>query len=353
MNKSINSDALNLLKQLVSIPSISGDEALVSGFLEKWLHARGYSAEKYHNNIWVRSVIDPAYPVILLNSHMDTVKAVSGWTKDPFIPQEEDGRLYGLGVSDAGGSLVALIFAFLKLSEMEDRKFNLVLLISAEEENSGSNGIESALQKIGKVDLALVGEPTNLEMAICERGLIVVDCVAKGVSGHIAHNDGINAITLAMEDIQRLKSIEFSKMSEYLGSVQAEVTMINAGYQHNVIPDECHFVIDVRTNEHYTNEEIMKILKRNMKSEVKARSLRLRSSFIDPQNPLVKKAESLGIKTFGSRTMSDQALIPAPSVKIGPGHSRLSHKADEYIETEKVYQAIDLYINLLKDYNKE
>lgn len=350
MNENKNHNPISLLKQIIAIPSLSGEEDLLARFLDNWLRANGYIAKRVHNNLWVESIIDEKLPRILLNSHMDTVKVVSGWTKDPYIPEEEDGKLFGLGCSDAGGSLVSLIFAFLKLAEIKDRSYNLVLLISAEEEISGPNGITAALDEIGKIELAIVGEPTDLDMAVCERGLIVIDCIARGSAGHVAHRKGENAIYKALKDIEKVRKLSFPKTSELLGNVQLEVTQIEAGYQHNVIPDQCRFVIDVRTNEHYTNQEVVDILKNELESEVNPRSLRLHSSSLSPDHPLVQKAKAMGVKTIGSRTMSDQALIPAPSVKLGPGKSELSHKADEYIVKDEIINAIELYYNLLKDF---
>ena len=345
-----NNGPISLLKQVIAIPSLSGEEGLLSRFLENWLKNKGFKVNRIHNNLWLESFIGEEFPRILLNSHMDTVKPVAGWTKDPFIPEEEEDKIYGLGCSDAGGSLIALVFAFLELAKIENRGYNLILLLSAEEENSGPHGITTALQEIGKIDLAIVGEPTNLQMAICERGLIVIDCLAKGKAGHVAHRKGENAIYKALEDIAKIRNLTFDRKSDLLGEIQAEVTQIEAGYQHNVIPDECRFVIDVRTNEYYTNQEVVDILKKELSSEVVPRSLRLHSSSLSPDHPLVQKALSLGIKTFGSGTMSDQALIPAPSIKFGPGKSELSHKADEHILKDEIIKAIDIYINILKDF---
>ncbi len=346
-----HSAVFSLLKQIVAIPSLSGEEALLSNFLQEWLSGRGLSINRKHNNLWSESIIDPSFPTILLNSHLDTVKPVAGWTKDPYLPEETEEEIYGLGCSDAGGSVVAMIFAFLRLLDEKDRKFNLILLLSAEEESSGERGITSVIEDIGKIDLAIVGEPTNLEMAVCERGLVVFDCFARGVAGHVAHRKGENAILKAIRDIERLGKLDPGRPSEFLGDIQFEVTQIEGGYQHNVIPDLCKFVVDVRTNENFTNEEIAQLLKNELESEVKPRSLRLKSSFIDINHPLVKKAGSLGIKTFGSKTMSDQALIPAPSVKLGPGNTELSHQADEYIEKDQIISAIELYYTLLNDFS--
>lgn len=351
MNLNTNSEEISLLKQIIAIPSVSGEEKLLSRFLQNWLVKKGFPVNRKHNNLWVESIVDEKLPKILLNSHMDTVKVVSGWTMDPHIPEERDGKIYGLGCSDAGGSMVALIFAFIRLAALENRKFNLVLLISAEEEISGAKGIITALEEIGNIDFAIVGEPTNLEMAICERGLVVIDCLSKGIAGHVAHMSGENAIYKAMDDIAKIRKMKFSKKSSLLGEVQVVVTQMEAGYQHNVIPDECRFVMDVRTNEHYSNQEIVDILKKELSSEITPRSLRLHSSSISPDHQLVLKAKESGIQLFGSKTMSDQALIPAPSVKLGPGKTELSHQADEHIEKDQITKAIELYFNLLKDYN--
>jgi acetylornithine deacetylase len=340
----------NLLQQIITIPSISGDEKLLADFLVSWFKKEGHLPERSDNNIWLSSTINEEYPVIMLNSHMDTVKPVDGWVMDPFIPEVVDGKIYGLGSNDAGGSLVSMIFTFLEIDQWKDRKFNLKLLISAEEENSGKNGITSVIDKIGKIDLAIVGEPTELNMAVCERGLLVLDCTAHGVAGHVAHQNGENAIYKALKDISKIKKIIFDRKSPFLGTVQAEVTQIEGGYQHNVVPDICRFVVDVRVNELYTNEEVVEIFKKELASDVVPRSLRLRSSFIDTSHSMVRKAAAMGINSFGSNTMSDQALIPAPSVKIGPGDSKRSHKADEFIFIDEIKAGIETYCQLLNNF---
>ncbi len=350
MTEFSHTQMFSLLKQIIAIPSISGEEALLSHFLQEWLENQGLVVSRKHNNLWCESMINPVYPTLLFNSHIDTVKPVAGWTMDPYLPEETENLIYGLGCSDAGGSVVSMIFTFLRLKEISDRKFNLILLISAEEESSGEQGITSVIGELGKIDLAIVGEPTGLDMAICERGLVVFDCYAKGTAGHVAHRKGENAIYKAMRDIERINKLDLGRTSEFLGDIQFEVTQIEGGYQHNVIPDLCKFVVDVRTNENYTNEEVAEILVNELESEVQPRSLRLRSSFIDTGHPLVSRAKALGIKTFGSKTMSDQALIPAPSVKLGPGNTEVSHQADEYIEKVQIIKAIELYFNLIKDF---
>ncbi len=350
MNEAETHQVFSLLKQIIAIPSVSGEEELLSNFLREWIRERGITVKRKFNNLWCESMINPSFPTIMLNSHIDTVKPVAGWTTDPFLPEETEELIYGLGCSDAGGSVVAMIFAFLELIKNKDRRINLILLLSAEEESSGKNGISSVIGDLGKIDLAIVGEPTGLDMAVCERGLIVFDCYARGMAGHVAHRKGENAILKAVRDIERISKLDPGRSSEFLGDIQFEVTQIEGGYQHNVIPDLCKFVVDVRTNENYTNEEIAQILTHELESEVVPRSLRLRSSFIDTDHPLVVKAKQFGLKTFGSKTMSDQALIPAPSVKLGPGNTELSHQADEFIEKVQIIKAIELYIRLLKDF---
>jgi acetylornithine deacetylase len=282
-----------------------------------------------------------------MNSHLDTVKPSSDWTLDPFLPEIHGNKIYGLGSNDAGGSVISMIFSFLELHTLESRDYNLILVLSSEEEISGSKGISSIIEDLGKFDLAIIGEPTAMKMAVSERGLIVLDCVAYGKAGHAAHKNGENAIMKAIEDIEVLDSMKFEKVSEFLGEVGICVTQIEAGTQHNVIPDVCRFVVDVRTNEHYNNEEILEIISSRLSSEVIPRSMRLASSSLHMSHPLVKKALEMGIETFGSKTLSDQAVIPGPSVKIGPGVSERSHQADEYIFTEEIEVGIELYTKLL------
>lgn len=339
--------ATSLLKQVLSIPSISREETQVCSFLQEWLREKGFQVFRKHNNIWVKSIISETLPTILMNSHLDTVKPSSDWTLDPYLPEIHGNKIYGLGSNDAGGSVIAMIFAFLELNELKNRDYNLILVLSSEEEVSGLKGISSVIEDLDKFDLAIIGEPTNMKMAVSERGLIVLDCIAYGKAGHAAHKNGENAIMKALSDIEILDSMKFEKVSEFLGEVGICVTQIEAGTQHNVIPDLCKFVVDVRTNEHYTNEEILKIISSKLKSEVTPRSMRLASSSLQMSHPLVQKAISMGIETFGSKTLSDQAVIPGPSVKIGPGVSERSHQADEFIYTEEIEAGIDLYTKLL------
>jgi acetylornithine deacetylase len=347
VNSEILIQATGLLKQVLAIPSLSREETQVCSFLQEWFREKGFQVFRKHNNIWIKSFRNENLPTILMNSHLDTVKPSSDWTFDPYLPEIHDFKIYGLGSNDAGGSLIAMIFSFLELHELTNRDYNLILVLSSEEEISGVKGISSIIEDLGKFDLAIIGEPTEMRMAVSERGLIVLDCIAHGRAGHAAHKNGENAIMKAFEDIAKLENMKFDKVSEFLGEVGICVTQIEAGTQHNVIPDICKFVVDVRTNEHYSNEEILKIISSQLNSEVIPRSMRLASSSLSMSHPLVKKAREMGIETFGSKTLSDQAVIPGPSVKIGPGISERSHQADEFIFINEIEHGIDLYIKLL------
>lgn len=350
MNKDIDElfyDAVDLLKSMIRIPSYSREETHVANLIEKYLLDVGYQPERVGNNVWVKSPDYPENkPTILLNSHIDTVKPVSGWSEDPFDPLEKNGKLYGLGSNDAGASVVSLLHAFFLLVN-EPQDYNLIFLASCEEEISGKNGIELALQKLPTPRFAIVGEPTGMNPAIAEKGLMVLDCLAKGRSGHAARNEGENAIYKAIEDIVWFQNYRFADESELLGPVKMTVTMINAGTQHNVVPDACSFVVDVRSNECYSNQEIYDIVKKHVQSEVTPRSFRLNSSKIELENPLVERAVIIGLQPYGSPTLSDQALMNFPSVKMGPGQSSRSHTADEFIELSEIREAIELYYKLL------
>lgn len=333
-------EAVCLLQRLVATPSVSRDEEAAADLIFSFLQEKGANPQRRGNNVWaIGEPFDPTQPVILLNAHIDTVKPVSGWQRDPFTPVLEGDRLYGLGTNDCGGGLVSLLMTFLG-------RPNVVFLASAEEEVSGGSGIESVRDLLPKIDFAIVGEPTGMQPAIAEKGLMVVDAVAHGRAGHAARNEGVNAIDLAIADIQRLKALEW-KTSPLLGPVKTTVTLISAGTQHNVIPDTCQFTIDVRSNECYRNEEIFAILQQNLQSELKARSFRLSSSSIEVEHPFVQRCIARGMKPFGSPTLSDQALMPWPSLKLGPGDSARSHTADEYICLSEIDEAIRLYSELL------
>ncbi|MDL2322755.1 M20 family metallo-hydrolase [Bacteroidales bacterium OttesenSCG-928-A17] len=340
-------EAIDLLKQLISIPSVSREESGVADALEVYLKESGLLPLRKENNVWIlSSEWDSSKPTILLNSHLDTVKPVSAWTKDPFSPLEEDGKIYGLGSNDAGASLVSLLMAF-RILTANVQSYNLIFLASAEEEISGKNGLELALSELPSIDVAIVGEPTLLQAAIAEKGLMVLDAVVRGKSGHAARDEGENAIYKALPVIEWFRDKRFSKESSSLGSVKMSLTVIQGGTQHNVVPDECRMVIDVRSNELYSNQELFEQIAAECGCEVQARSFRLNSSSISETHPLVRRAVILGAKTFGSPTLSDQSLMHFPSLKIGPGDSARSHSADEFIFCSEIREAIHFYVHLL------
>ncbi len=338
---------IDLLKQLISTPSFSKQENAVADLLQREMELLGHAVYRKDNNLWLLSAgFDLEKPTILLNSHIDTVKPVSGWTLDPHSPIEKDGKLYGLGSNDAGASLVSLLETFTVLTQ-KGQPYNLIFAATAEEEISGTNGIESLLKELPKIEVAIVGEPTGMQMAVAEKGLMVLDCTVTGKAGHAARNEGDNAIYKALPYLEWFKNYRFSKISDELGDVKMSVTMIHAGTQHNVVPDICSFVVDVRSNEHYTNEELLLEIQNNVHCEVKARSTRLNGSSIDKNHPLVQRGSALGLTTIGSPTLSDQALMPFPSLKIGPGDSARSHTADEFIYLNEIEEAVKVYVKLL------
>ncbi len=342
-------DAQNLLAQLIACPSFSREEQGTAAIIQDFLHDRNIPFHTLGNNVWaMNKQFDANKPSILLNSHHDTVKANSSWTFDPFVATYQDGKMYGLGSNDAGASLVCLIATFCSFYE-QNLPFNIVLAATAEEEISGTGGIESVLKSADfpQIDWAIVGEPTDCQLAIAEKGLMVIDAEVKGVAGHAARNEGVNAIYLALEDINNIKSFEFPEVSSVLGPVKCSVTVIQAGKQHNVVPDVCHYTIDCRVNECYSLEQVLDILKSLVQAELRPRSIRLQSSKIPDGHPVLGAAKALGISTFGSPTLSDQSLMHFPSVKIGPGHSGRSHTADEFIYLEELKQGIQTYQNLL------
>ncbi len=346
-NKNYLFSAINLLRELVEIPSISKEEDVAASLLEKRIKSYGFKVSREVNNVWTQNDdFDKEKPTILLNAHIDTVKPNESWKRNPYSSGNQEDIIYGLGSNDCGGGLVCLLEAFRYLTSIS-QSYNIVYLASAEEEISGVNGFRRVLKLLPKIDFAIVGEPTRMQPAIAERGLMVVDAVAKGVSSHVANQGGQNAIYKAIQDITWIKNYKFDKQSELLGQTQMMVTLIQAGTQHNVIPDECHFTIDVRTNENYTNEEVFSILSKNLKSQIKARSFHLLSSRIDESSPIVQRLIKMGKKPYGSRTLSDQALMPFASIKLGPGDSLRSHRADEYILVSEIEDAIKTYIELL------
>ena len=343
------SDAAELLKNLINRPSFSKEEDSAAHFLNDYLLKKGFFPQRKGNNIWLLSPDwDSNKPTILLNSHIDTVKPTSDWTRDPFAATEENGKLFGLGSNDAGASLVSLLQAFCILTN-KPQPNNFIFLASCEEEISGKNGVESVLPDLPDIALGIVGEPTDLQAAIAEKGLMVLDAVIYGKSGHAARNEGENAIYKTFPVINWFKEKRFDKISPLLGPVKMSVTMINAGTQHNVIPGECRVTVDVRTNEFYQNKELFNQIKASCCCEIQARSFRLNSSHISANHPVVQKAISLGSQLFGSPTLSDQALMNFPTLKIGPGSSSRSHAADEFIYLTEIREAIDFYVKLLNN----
>ena len=342
------SEATGVLQSLIATPSLSRDEEKAADFLQNYIEMQGMVTGRKGNNVWCLSpMFDLDKPTLLLNSHIDTVKPVNGWRKDPFTPTlESNGKLYGLGSNDAGASVVSLLQVFLQLCRTT-QDYNLIYLASCEEEVSGKDGIESVLPELPPIRFAIVGEPTEMQPAIAEKGLMVLDVTAIGRSGHAARNEGDNAIYKVLNDIAWFRDYRFSKESSLLGPVKMSVTMVNAGTQHNVIPDRCTFVVDIRSNEYYSNRELFDEIQRNICCEAKARSFRLSSSHVSPEHPLVKKAIALGRVPFGSPTLSDQALMSFPSMKMGPGKSSRSHTADEFIFIKEIEEAIGLYLELL------
>lgn len=348
MSKPLHETALELLMQMIRTPSFSKEEEEVSFVIEDFFARHNVHTYRRENNIWVKNkYYDPSKPTMLLNSHHDTVRPNSGYTRDPFKPEIIDGKLYGLGSNDAGGPLVSLIATFLHYYDHKDLKYNLILAATAEEEISGTHGVESVWSSLLPVDVAIVGEPTLCGIATAEKGLMVLDCVSKGKPGHAAREEGINAIYLAMKDIEWFRTFKFDKVSPTLGEIKMTVTVIQAGKQHNVVPGECHFTVDVRVTDQYTLEEVLEVVKQNVSCQVTPRSLRMRPSGISEDHALVQAAKKLGLVLYGSPTTSDQALIPVPSVKMGPGDSARSHSADEFIYVDEIKQGIETYIRLL------
>jgi len=347
--KILQQDAIDLLKELIATPSFSKEEDQTAGIISRFLAKKGTKTSRVGNNIFaLNKFYDPAKPTMLLNSHHDTVKPNKGYTLDPFSPIEKDGKLFGLGSNDAGGCLVSLIAAFIYFYQKENLKYNLALAATAEEEISGTGGVEYTLPHLPKIDCAIVGEPTQMNLAVAERGLMVLDCTAYGKAGHAAREEGENAIYKAWKDIGWFQSYQFPKVSELLGPVKMSVTVIETvNKAHNVVPEQCKFVVDIRVNELYSFEEVLDTIKMNVRSEVIPRSFRLRSTFIALDHPLVKAGLGFGRNYYGSPTTSDKALMPFPALKMGPGNSSRSHTADEYIYVDEIKEGIDLYIQLL------
>ena len=345
-------DAIALLQELIKTPSFSREENLAADIMAEQLFKYGYSCQREGNNLWIKSQpFDSLKPTILLNAHIDTVKPVSSWTRDPFAPTIENNEiLYGLGSNDCGGGLVSLLQAFRILTN-KPQTYNLVYLVSAEEEVSGSEGFRRVKSLLPPIDMAIVGEPTSLQPAIAEKGLMVLRITWHGKSGHAARNEGINAIYEALDDLNWLRHYHFEKESTFLGPTKMNITVINAGTQHNVVPDKCEAVVDIRTNEHYTNHEVFDLVSSHVKGDVQARSFDLESSSINISHPFVKRCIELGMQPYGSPTLSDQSLMPFDSLKLGPGDSSRSHSADEYIKISEIERAIQTYVKLLDGFH--
>lgn len=345
----LTEEAVDLLRRMIAIPSVSRDEAAVADMLQRQMTLWGMPVNRKGNNLWVREqACAGGRPVVLLNSHIDTVRPAAGYTRDPYAPTVEDGRLYGLGSNDAGGPLVSLMAAFRYLTQDDaERGFSLVFAATAEEEVSGRGGVESILPELGGVALGIVGEPTGMQPAVAEKGLMVLDCTAVGKSGHAARAEGVNAIYRALPAIEWFRTHSFDRVSQFLGPVKMSVTQIEAGTQHNVVPDTCRFVVDVRVNELYSNAELLALIRDQAGVAVQERSTRLGSSSIAMTHPLVQRCLALGMKPFGSPTMSDQALMPFTTMKIGPGQSARSHTADEYIGLDEIGHGVRTYVELL------
>jgi acetylornithine deacetylase len=346
--KTLFEQAVNLLQQLIAIQSFSKEENLTADLIAKFLQDRGVETHRKLNNIWAyNKYFDAAKPTILLNSHHDTVKPNSGYTRDPYDAIIEDGKLYGLGSNDAGGCLVSLINVFLYFYDKPNLKYNFCLATTAEEEISGVNGLELIIPDLGQLDFGIVGEPTQMQLAIAERGLMVLDCVAHGKAGHAAREEGDNAIYKALTDIEWFRTFRFPDESEVFGPIKMSVTIITAGSQHNVVPASCTFTVDVRVTDAYRNEEVLEIIRQHVSCDVTPRSIRLKPSKIDREHPIVQSGITLGRTTYGSPTTSDQSLLDIPSLKVGPGDSARSHTADEFVYVDEIREGIELYIKML------
>ena len=347
----LTQEAVSLLQRLIATPSISRDEGKAADIMQEAMESYGFTPTRVGNNLWIKSEDwSDNRPTLLLNAHIDTVKPVASWTRDPFAPTIEGDTLYGLGSNDCGGGLVSLLQVFRELvNSKKSLPYNLVYLASCEEEVSGVNGIRNVIDKLPEIDVAIVGEPTGMQPAVAEKGLMVIDMTAHGKSGHAARGEGINAIYEALDDMCWIRNYKYQKVSDFLGPTVMNLTVVNSGTQHNVIPDECKMIVDVRTNENYDNEEVFRFIDEHTKSDCKARSYHLRSSKISLDHPFVKRCVAMGKKPFGSPTLSDQALMPWESFKLGPGESSRSHSADEFIRISEIRDAIETYIRLIAD----
>lgn len=342
-------NATDLLKKLIEIPSFSKDEYNTSVEIENFFKKHHIPTKRFKNNIWaVNKHFDVFKPSILLNTHHDTVKPNKAYTLDPFVAIEKEGKIFGLGSNDAGASLVSMSQVFLHFYDKQDLKFNLIIALTAEEEISGFDGIEALFPQLPNIELAIVGEPTQMNLAIAEKGLLVIDGEMKGTPSHAAHPNNDNAIVKCLADLQNILNFKFPKVSDYLGEVKVTLSGIHAGVQHNVVPETCTFTLDVRVTDEYSNKEAFEIIQNQLQSTLTARSFRLNSSKIEMDHPFVQAGLSIGRTTYGSPTSSDQAIIPCTSVKLGPGDSTRSHTADEYIYVKEIEEGIDIYIQVLE-----
>jgi acetylornithine deacetylase len=350
----LTQEAIDLLQALIETPSFSGEEDQTALLIENWFTQNGIPFQRENNNIWAfNQHFDESKPTLLLNSHHDTVKPNQGYTNDPFEAIVKDGKLFGLGSNDAGGCLVSLLATFVHFYGQENLPYNLVIVASAEEESSGKNGLNSVLQHLPELDCAIVGEPTLMQLAIAEKGLLVLDVIVKGTASHAAHKNNDNPIYKAIPIIDWFNSYQFEKISEVLGPVKMTVTQVSAGKQHNVVPAECHLVVDIRVNDRYSNAEILATVKNHVAAEVNPRSMNLNASSIPLQHGLVQAGIALGRTTYGSPTLSDQSVLSCQSLKLGPGETLRSHSADEFIFINEIEEGIQLYIKILTDFFKQ
>ena len=349
--ETLTREAIAMLKSLIETPSFSSEEEQTALLIEDWFTQNNIPFERENNNIWAfNKHFDQSKPTLLLNSHHDTVKPNQGYSKNPFEAIEEDGKLFGLGSNDAGGALVSLMATFSHFYANENLPYNIVIVASAEEENSGKNGLNSVLKHLPELDCAIVGEPTLMQLAIAEKGLLVLDVVVKGTASHAAHHNPENPIYNAMSVIEWFKTYQFEKISEVLGPVKMTVTQVTAGKQHNVVPAECHLVVDIRVNDCYNNTEILDTVKANVNAEVMPRSMHLNASSIPVSHGLVQAGIALGRTTYGSPTLSDQSVLSCKSLKMGPGETLRSHSADEFIYINEIEEGIQLYVKILTDF---
>lgn len=347
----LTNEAIDLLKNLIETPSFSSEENNTAILLENWFVSNGINFKRENNNIWAYNLhFDKSKPNLLINSHHDTVKPNEGYTLNPFAAIEKDGKLFGLGSNDAGGCLVSLIATFTYFYAFENLPYNLIIAGTAEEESSGPNGLNSILKHLPEIEVAIVGEPTEMHLSIAEKGLLVLDIVVSGTASHAAHQNLDNPIYNTLPVINWFKNYEFEKISEVLGPVKMTVTQINAGKQHNVVPSECSLVVDIRVNDCYSNSEILEVVKQNINAKVTPRSMHLNASSIDKKHALVQAGISLGRNTYGSPTLSDQSVLSCQSMKLGPGNSLRSHTANEFIFIDEVKEGIDLYIKIISKF---